>query len=133
MSNWINKQPEFGDHIRVSRGLYCHHGIYVSDDVIIEFGSKTEELNPDLAKVIQVNLDDFLKGGILEVREYTEEELKEKRTPTEIVNYAFTQLGRGGYNLFTNNCEHFANECVFGKNKSEQIDKIKDLFNMFRG
>lgn len=132
MSTWVNKEPVFGDHIRVNRGLYYHHGIYVTDDVIIQFGSTSQELNPELAKVMETNLDGFLKGGFLEVREYTEEEQKGKRTPTEIVNYAFMQIGRGGYNLLTNNCEHFANECVFGKNKSEQVDKIKDIFNIFK-
>lgn len=32
---WIEKKPAMGDYIRVNRGLYCHHGIYVSDDKFI--------------------------------------------------------------------------------------------------
>ena len=34
---WIEKRPAMGDHIRVNRGLYCHHGIYVSDNEVIHF------------------------------------------------------------------------------------------------
>lgn len=133
MSNFVIRKPEFSDHIRVNRGLYYHHGIYVSDDVVIAFGSTSNELNPNDARVIITSLDEFLKGGTLEVREYTIDELKRKRSNIDIVNYAYTQLGKGGYNLLTNNCEHFCNECVFDKKESDQINNIKDtLFNIFK-
>ena len=28
---WVNKKPEYGNQIRVNRGLYYHHGVYESD------------------------------------------------------------------------------------------------------
>ena len=32
---WKLKNPNYGDHIRVDRGMYFHHGIYESDDVVV--------------------------------------------------------------------------------------------------
>ena len=126
-----NKKPTYGDQIRVNRKMYYHYGIYVDDSTIINFASKEEghELDPNYACVCISNLQEFLKGGNLEVRTYSEEELKIKRSPQDIVNYAFLNLGRKGYNLISNNCEHFANECVFGKSESLQVNNVKTFIN----
>ena len=128
---WSTNKPQYGDHIRVNRGLYYHHGIYVSDEYVINFASTKPgyELDPNSASVCIVSLKDFLKNGMCEVRIYTAEEEKIKRNNQDKVNYAFTKIGSKGYNLLNNNCEHFANECVFGKKRSEQIDNIKKIFN----
>ena len=48
----------------------------------------------------------------------------DERTPQDVVNYAFSRVGEGGYNIISNNCEHFANDCLFGKKKSNQVDSI---------
>ena len=64
--------------------------------------------------VVNTNLEAFLNGGLLEVRVFNEEELKTKRNPQDIVNYAFSRIGDKGYNIISNNCEHFVNECLFG-------------------
>lgn len=125
---WVKGKPCFGDHIRVNRGFYYHHGIYASDDCVIHFASidNTSNIDPMKAKIITTDLDLFLMGGILEVNVYGENELIEKRNPSEIINYALMRVGEGlgTYNLITNNCEHFANECVFGKKKSEQVENV---------
>ena len=123
------EKPYKGAQIRVNRGLYYHHGIYVNDDLIIHFASneKGHETDPEYASICETSLEGFLKGGILEVRVYTEEELATKRTNEEIVEYAISQEGRKGYNLLTNNCEHFSNECAFGKGYSSQVESILSL------
>ena len=72
---WERKRPEFGDQIRVNRGFYYHHGIYVDDNNVIQFGSINGELDPSKARVIVTTLQDFLKNAtFLEVREFNEEE-----------------------------------------------------------
>lgn len=125
---WSKEKPCFGDHIRVCRGYYYHHGIYVADDCVIHFASKNsvDRINPEEAKIIISSLAEFLKNGLVEVRKYSEKEKESKRTPSEIVNYAFMQVDQrlGSYNLVTNNCEHFANECVFGVAVSNQVDDV---------
>lgn len=125
---FVSKKPSLGDQIKVNRGIYDHHGIYIGDDKVIQFGSTTGELDPSKAMVIETSLDDFLKGGELLVATYTEEELKKRRNPNEIVEYAKAHLGDKGYDLVNNNCEHFSNECAFGEHKSFQVDNVLGLF-----
>ena len=127
---WENKKPSYGDQIRVNRGLYSHHGIYVSDDEVIQYASPTgSEVSPATALIIKTNLDTFLKGGELEVRTYSSEELKNIRSKDEIVKFARSQLGTGlgEYDLISNNCEHFSNYCAFGEKKSNQVEDILDM------
>lgn len=132
---WKEKKPEYGNQIRVNRGMYYHHGIYESDDVIYQFASpEGAEISPETATVNTTTLEKFLNGGVLEVREYSDDELKTLRKPDEIIEYAKAHLGEMGYNLFTNNCEHFSNRCAFGESKSDQIDEFMSLLGgLFRG
>lgn len=133
--NWESKKPSFGDHIRVNRGLYSHHGIYASDDCVIHFASLVpgHETDPEMASICISSLEQFSKGDVVEVACYNEEENKQKRAPQDIVNYAFTKLGEKGYNLISNNCEHFANECVFGKKISQQVSDVSSFISsLFR-
>ena len=128
---WSNRKPVYGDQIRVNRGLYWHYGIYESDDVVYQFASpKGAEISAETATINTTTLADFLKGGVLEVREYTPEEKQKLRSPDEIIRYAREHLGEMGYNLFSNNCEHFSNRCAFGVSESDQID---NFLNALRG
>ena len=127
---WEKKKANYGDQIRVSRGLYYHHGIYVSDDMVIQYASpKGSEIAPETALIIYTTLDEFLKGGVLEVRTYTSEELKSVRTKEEIVEFAKSKLGTGlgEYDIINNNCEHFSNLCAFGIKKSNQVEDILSM------
>lgn len=126
---WERKNPSYGDQIRVNRGMYTHHGIYISEDSVIHFAppGNTDVLDPSKARVINTSLEEFLKDGVLEVRVYTEEELKRKRSPKAIVTEALAHLGEGGYNIISNNCEHFSNLCAFGKKESNQVEAVFSL------
>lgn len=123
---WVEKKPKMGDHIKVSRGLYSHHGIYVSDEEVIHFTGKDEDSILDWSKpeVISTDLDYFLKGGVLEVKEYTDDEFCDLYPVEDIVKYARACLGDKGYNLVFNNCEHFANVCTLGRFRSNQVESV---------
>ena len=125
---WVKKEPSKGDHIRVQRvgGIYSHHGVYVSDDEVIHFTGTEDDSILDWSKpeVIKTDLSHFLKDGILEVREYTDEEFSDLYTPEQIVDFARACLGEKGYNLFFNNCEHFANMCTLGRFRSKQVENV---------
>ena len=130
---WIKEKPSYGDQIRVNRGLYFHHGIYVSDDEVIQYASpKGSEISAKTALIIKTSLDTFLNGGEVEVRKYDSEELKKVRSKDEIVKFARTKLGSGlgEYDLINNNCEHFSNYCAFGIKESNQVE---DIFKMLFG
>lgn len=126
--SWVQCAPKIGDHIRVKRldGLYAHHGIYVSDDEAIHFTGKEDDSILDWSKpeVISSDLQEFLKGGVLEIKEYSDEEFKDLYSPEQIVTYARACLGDKGYNLIFNNCEHFANVCTLGRFRSNQVERV---------
>lgn len=126
--NWVQKKPEKGDHIRVKRigGLYAHHGVYVSNEEVIHFTGQDDDSILDWSKceVIKTDLSAFLKGGTLEVKEYTDEEFQDLYSPDQIVIYARSCIGDKGYNLALNNCEHFANVCTLGRFRSHQVERV---------
>lgn len=130
---WVQKPPQRGDHIRVQRmeGLYTHHGVYVSDREVIHFTGADDDsiLDWDKPEVISTDLATFLKGGVLEVKEYTDEEFTDLYSPEQVVSYARACLGDKGYNLIFNNCEHFANVCTLGRFRSNQVDRFFDAID----
>ena len=127
---WSFKQaPKKGDHIRVKRQLYYHHGIYVSDNEVIHFSGRNSDsiLDWENCEIIVTTLREFLNGGRLEVRRYLKCEKCKINDEEYIVKKAKYYIGKKGYNLFTNNCEHFANYCTMDKKISEQVDKFVSL------
>ena len=125
---WSAESPKCGDHIRVCRmnGMYYHHGIYVSDDEVIHFTGDDDDsvLDWSRAHVISTSLEQFLDGGVVEVKVYNDEERADLYHVEGIIAYARACLGDGGYNLFFNNCEHFANACTLGKYRSRQVENL---------
>ena len=129
---WQLKDPTEGDIIRVAFGgsLY-HYGIYVSDTEVIQFGlipTRRSGISDADITVCISDIDVFLNGGFLEVGEPDVREALQKRAPREIVDFARSKIGMTGYNILYNNCEHFANECYFGKGFSSQADSVREMF-----
>lgn len=126
--NWVRRPPQMGDHIRVQRigGLYAHHGVYVSDQEVIHFTGNEDDSILDWSKpeVIASDLAYFLKDGILEIKDYSDEEFEDLYSPEQIVAYARACLGDKGYHLAFNNCEHFANVCTLGRFRSNQVERV---------
>lgn len=123
---WIRRNPNKGNHIKVNRGVYTHHGVYISDDEVIHFTGTEDDSILDWSKneVIKTDIEYFLRGGELEVKEYTDDELKDLYPVEHIVAYARACLGNREYNLIFNNCEHFANTCTLGRFRSNQVEKV---------
>jgi hypothetical protein len=114
-----------GDLLRVRRiAGYYHYGIASSENTVIHFSGMEGDnvLNPNNIKIIETPIDSFLRGDFLEVltpfkSKFSREEI-EKRARNCIGNSKFN--GKF-YNLTTNNCEHFAKYCYYGKRKSSQV------------
>ena len=125
---WSSKNPKRADHIRVRRmnGLYYHHGIFISAAEVIHFTGDDDDsvLDWSKARVIKTTLQQFLRGGYVEVKEYSDAELDDLYPVEGIVSYARACLGDDGYNLIFNNCEHFANACTLGKYRSRQVENF---------
>jgi phosphopantetheinyl transferase len=114
--------------IRVRLGSVYHYGIFVSEDEVIAFGLPPVpeyQNHPHRFVVCAVDVDVFSCGVIPEVAEYDLRERRQKFSDRQIVANARARLGETGYNLLHNNCEHFANECVFGEKRSEQTESVR--------
>jgi len=97
---WAYKTPVRGDHIRVNRGMYNHHGIYVADDEVIHFSSEDDDniLGSD-NQVLRTDITGFLRNGRLEVKIYTQEEIADLFLVDDIVNWARACVGDERYHL----------------------------------
>ena len=119
-----NRQPSFGSHIRVSRkaGLYYHHGIYESDQKVYQFCG--ESLGKFEAVIKCTTLGEFLGNDVLEVRRLSPYQKSQAFSAEKTIQLAEQSIGESDYNLLDNNCEHFANFCIFGIKKSKQVDDL---------
>ncbi|WP_073564928.1 lecithin retinol acyltransferase family protein [Archangium sp. Cb G35] len=107
-----------GTHIQVGRLGYTHHGIYVGRNQVVhysgfhEFGGK--------GSVSITTLSEFCDGQ--QAQEYPRARLLKGSAflAEEIVCRAKSRLGEDSYNVFFNNCEHFANWCTHGDSYSAQ-------------
>lgn len=111
-----------GDHIRVKRafGAYYHHGIDAGNGTVIHFSG--EPAQHEAAYVCRTPLDEFLKGGEMELVKYHDDTAL--LPPSETIARAEEQMGKRGYRLFRNNCEHFATYCRTGVSYSKQVQKF---------
>lgn len=123
---WSEKNPIYGDIIRVKVSFYYHYGIYVSDDSIIQFGLPTNVTQAaEDVKVIETDIQTFLCNGELEVATFSHSEKKKVFKPDIIIKNARSYIGDDGYHILHNNCEHFVNKCAFGEAKSDFLDNVR--------
>ena len=110
-----------GSHIKVKRwkGFYTHHGIADGKGNVIHF-----RWDPDKrAGVITVDrFNVFSKGSKFDV-------ITSATPPELVLKNANSRLGETGYNLITNNCEHFTEWCTNGNKKSYQTRKAIGIFS----
>ncbi len=124
---WVLKEMQPSDMVRVPSGSFYHYGICIDEDTIIQFGASVVDplVDPETVEVNATSVDDFLRGRFAEVAEYDKKELKRKNPPEKIIAYAKSSIGKKGYHILYNNCEHFANECVFNTHSSSQLDDFR--------
>jgi hypothetical protein len=102
--------------------LYFHHGIYVSDDRVIQFGSGVTLRSKGGVGINEVTLEDFEQGGTATVVRHGYESWFTGHHPAadepwKIVERAEFLLKRQPalkYNLIGHNCEIIANMCASG-------------------
>src|SRR5207247_1774306 len=110
----VTDNPKFspGDHLRVRRGLYYHHGIYVGNNQVVQFGGRIGDKAH--AKIAVVPFACFLRGDRAEVVDQSKLtwlglwKLPPALPPERIVARARCLAERqseGAYNLVGRNCE----------------------------
>lgn len=109
-----------GDHLSVRHGLYTHHGIDMGDGTVIHYGRGLSDI--ENAKVEIVSFETFSHGKTVQVVESLV-----TFDNDEIVERAKSRLGENSYDVFDNNCEHFAHWCRNGHATSHQASLTKTL------
>ncbi len=104
-----------GDHIIAKRRGYTHHGVDCGDGSVIHFAGYPGQRNKT-AKVERWTLDKFKRDSELS--------FISGDNPDSAIARAESRIGEGGYNLVTNNCEHFARWCVEGEHRSPQVTTV---------
>lgn len=110
-------QFECGDHIVSPRlgGLYKHHGLYIGNDEIIHYSGLYNKIKG--SPIIISSVNEFLNGNSYEIITHSECVF----SVDEIISRAKSRLGEDSYCVLQNNCEHFVNWCITGKNTSIQV------------
>ncbi|MFO1064372.1 MAG: lecithin retinol acyltransferase family protein [Pirellulales bacterium] len=114
-----------GDHIYVNlsfRGLpYQHHGIDMGDGTVIhlapESGPRLTATQDARFQVRRDSIEEFSTGKRVRTMRH-----QRSLQVDEIVAAAESMVGKAGYNLLDNNCEHFASQCATGKSDSRQVE-----------
>jgi hypothetical protein len=104
-----------GDHIYLDRGVYSHHGVDEGNGWVIHFASIDGTKSG--ASIRRARIEDFAAGGRVLTRSYGA-----RLSPGKAVERARSMLGASGYDLFSNNCEHFATWCVADEHSSAQVE-----------
>jgi hypothetical protein len=112
------REPPVGAHIVTPRRGYTHHGIYVGEGRVVQYGGLSRGLRR--GPIEEVSLSQFAQGREVRVR------LEESRhfDREEVICRARLRLGENRYHPLKNNCEHFCEWCVRGEPRSYQVDEL---------
>ncbi|MFH1811879.1 MAG: lecithin retinol acyltransferase family protein [Pseudomonadota bacterium] len=106
-----------GDHIKVSRLGYTHHGIDCGDGTVIHYSGEVGRKRN--ACVRRDSLDTFLDGS----DSFVVVHHVDTDPPDTVLRRARSRLGERDYSLVFHNCEHFATWCKTGRARSRQVEK----------
>jgi hypothetical protein len=96
-----------GTHLRVNRGIYHHHGIYIGEGLVIHFyGEYLEKLK---AEVKISTFEDFVQNSPIEIVKY-----QVQKSVDWTIETAYSLIGAKNYHIVSNNCKHFATYCKTG-------------------
>ncbi len=111
--------PPLAAHLVTARRAYTHHGIYVGDGKVVHYAGLSRGWRS--GPVEEVTLAEFARGRSIRVRPCSNPQFD----PHQVIARARSRLGENCYHMLTNNCEHFCEWCLRGKNRSSQVDRIK--------
>jgi hypothetical protein len=115
-----------GDRIEVEHGIvgstvtYLHHGVDIGDGTVVH--ARPDDFRNPLGggRVVRTSLADFAEGRPCRVCN----EPPAVFPPDEIAERALAHVGREGYDLVVDNCEHLATWCATGRRASRQVDIV---------
>lgn len=107
-----------GAHLISQRRGYLHHGIYAGSGRVIHYAG----FNRPLVRgpIEEVPIRQFAQGHDVRVKSWP----APAHTGEAAVARARSRLGEDRYRVWSNNCEHFANWCISGHSRSEQVEAL---------
>lgn len=110
-----------GDHLKVSRGFYTHHGIYIGGGQVIHYSGLADGLQS--GPVSKVTLKEFMGGSQVKKVVYK----NPKYSGMKAVARAKSRLGENLYDVHSNNCEHFCCWAITGNHTSKQVGVVEAI------
>ena len=110
----------------LGRNLYQHYGVYAGYHKIIHYIKGDSPLD---GRIAETSIEEFCDGDTLYIAEDDKllsifQDADVTATfygPRKTVQRARSMIGKGDYNLFDHNCEHFAIWCKTGLLESTQL------------
>ena len=110
----------------LGRNLYQHYGVYAGYHKIIHYVKGDSPLD---GRIAETSIEEFCDGDTLYIAEddtllsiFQDADVTATfYGPRKTVQRARSMIGKGDYNLFDHNCEHFAIWCKTGQLESTQL------------
>lgn len=116
-----------GDELRVDRGAYHHHALYVGNGNVVQFGGRIKDKRH--ASIHYASVTEFAKGA--QVKAVPHDDV-DRAAAVRRAQWLVNNPPPTTYNLLGYNCEHVARWCATGNIECRQA---KELFtaNSFMG
>jgi hypothetical protein len=113
-----DQNPPLGAHVVSPRCGFAHHGIYVGQGRVVQYGGFSSGLRR--APIEEVSLSRFSDGCPIWIRVGN----GGWRDRPEVVGRARSRLGENRYRVLPNNCEHFCEWCMREQSRSYQVEEL---------
>lgn len=111
--------PPLAAHVVTSRVGYTHHGIHVGKGRVVHYSGLSRGWRG--GPVEEVSLAEFARGRPVRVRVHVDARFDRDA----VVARAQSRLGEDRYRALSNNCEHLCEWCIYGENRSRQIEVLR--------
>ena len=121
-----------GAQVRVRRSGYYHHGIYIGNGEIVHFDGSPNEQDAAAVRVRRTGMEEFLRGGLPELRIYGRAERKLLRAPRFLPSAAAAMTtGRTTVSTFPTNA--LLASTTAARAGRETNEKVVDCFDSRSG
>ena len=111
--------PPLAAHVVTSRIGYSHHGIHVGNGRVVHYSGLSRGWRG--GPVEEVPLAEFARGRPVRVRVH----VGARFDSAAVVARARSRLGEKRYRALSNNCEHLCEWCIYGENRSRQVEVMR--------